>query len=92
MEVRTIDRKEYLDWCRDCSVLPKGIHGIRQRVPDNRKVVWDGSPYYPQGYLLEFDEHGSVIHTAILHDLKANSVVQCRLDRVKKFKEDDGDG
>lgn len=79
-----IERKEYLEWCRDCAVRPKGMFGIRQNVPDNRKVVFDGIEYYPQGYLLSFDENGSVVHTAVLHDLKTNAIVYCSLDKVNK--------
>jgi len=65
-------------------VLPQGMFGIRQNVPDNRKVVFDGITYYPQGYLLEFDEQGLVIHTAILHDLTKNAIVYCPLHKVGK--------
>lgn len=68
-------------------MLPQGIYGVRKNVPDNRKVIFEGMVYYPQGYLLEFSESGKVIHTAILHALEANSVMRCPLDRVEKHSE-----
>lgn len=83
-----MERKEYLEWCRDCAVLPQGMYHIRRNVPDGRKVVFNGIPYYPQGYLLEFDERGATVHTAILHDLVANSVVRCPLQKVEKFHQE----
>lgn len=70
-------------------MLPKGIYHIRQNVPNSRKVFFDGTPYYPQGYLLEFDERGGAVHTAILHDIKANAVVRCPLKKVEKFSQGD---
>lgn len=82
-----MDRKEYLDWCRECAVLEKGVHGIRIGVPSNRIVAVRGMAYYPQAYMIEFNQCGEVIHTAILHDLKANSVISCPLNKVKKLSE-----
>ena len=79
-----MDRKEYLELCRRCAILPRGVFGTRKRVTDDLQVVYEGADYYPQAYQLSFDSTGNVLHTAILHDLKANSVVCCRLDSVEK--------
>lgn len=83
-----MERKEYLEWCRDCAILPNGPCGIKRNVPENRKVMVDGLLYYPEGYCLRFDDRGNVIHTAILHDLHANSVVCCLLSKVSKGDEE----
>ena len=82
-----MDRKEYLDWCRECAVLEQGPNGIRVGVPSNMIVTVRGMTYYPQAYTIEFNQLGEVIHTAILHDLKANSVIRCPLNKVKKLSE-----
>ena len=79
-----MDRKEYLELCRRCAVHPRGVFGTRKFVFDDLQVVYDGVSYYPQSYQLSFDAAGNVLHTAILHDLEANSVVCCRLDSVEK--------
>lgn len=83
-----IDRKEYLEWCRECATLPRGTYGTRQMVPEYRKVNVNGMTYYPQGYLLEFDYDGRALHTAILHDLHANSIITCPLEKVIKSAEE----
>ena len=81
-----IDRREYLEMCQKVSVLPGGIFGIKQSVPDDLKVVFNGIVYYPVAYELSFDK-GQTVHKAILHDLKANSITYADLNRVDKQKE-----
>lgn len=71
-----MDRTEYLNMCKKVSILlPK--------IPDDCLVEYDGITYYPEAYELSFDK-GATKHVAILHDLKANSVMRCLLDMVKK--------
>lgn len=73
-----MDRTEYLNLCKKASVfLPN--------IPDDCLVEYDGVTYYPEAYKLSFDK-GNTIHTAILHDLKAKSVMCCALDRVRLKK------
>ena len=38
------------------------------------------------GYELSFDDKGNVRHTAILHDLYANSITSADLGKVKKYE------
>lgn len=80
-----MERKEYLEWCRDCAMLPEGMYGVRRKVPEKRKVIFRGITYYPQGYYLDFDRTGAVRHTAVLHGLTANSIVYAPLQDVKKY-------
>ena len=78
-----IERNEFLQMCQKVSVLKNGICGIKENVPDELIVVHNGIKYYPVAYELSFDK-GQPIHTAILHDLKANSIINADLRKVKK--------
>lgn len=80
-----IDRTTFLQMCQKCSVLPSGICGIKENVPDELKVVHNGIVYYPVSYELSFN-NGQPTHTAILHDLKANSTTYANLERVAKYE------
>ena len=82
-----MDRKLYLELCQKVSVLKSGVLGIKENVPDDLKVVHNGIIYYPQAYKLSFDNKGGVLHTAILHDLKANAIIECNLERVEKYEQ-----
>ena len=79
-----MDRKLYLELCQKVSVLKDGICGIKENVPNELIVVYNGIKYYPVAYELSFDDKGSVRHTAILHDLKSNSITNADLGRVEK--------
>lgn len=81
-----MDRKLYLELCQKVSVLKNGICGIKENVPNELMVVWSGIKYYPVAYELSFDDKGSVRHTAILHDLKANSITNANLGEVTKYE------
>lgn len=71
-----MDRKIYLEKCRQASMAAGN--------PQKRcKVRYDGNEYYPQEYLLGFRQNGTVIHTAVLHDVKANAVCYVPLDKVE---------
>ncbi len=78
-----IDRKTYLEMCQKCAMLPDGIMGIKQNVPKELRVVHNEIEYYPFGYTICFDDNGSPIHCAILHDLKANSITNAPLEKVQ---------
>ena len=79
-----MDRNLYLELCQKVSVLKNGICGIKENVPNELMVVYNGIKYYPSAYELSFDDKGNVRHTAILHDLKANSIINADLRKVKK--------
>ena len=80
-----MQRTEYLELCQKVSVLKNGICGIKENVPDELTVVYNGIKYYPVAYELSFDEKGNVRHTAILHDLYASSITSAALERVEKY-------
>lgn len=79
-----IERNEFLKMCQKVSVLKNGICGIKENVPDELTVVYNGIKYYPTAYELSFDDKGNVRHTVILHDMKANSVTHADLQRVSR--------
>ena len=80
-----MDRKLYLELCQKVSVLKNGICGIKENVPDELKVIHNGIEYYPISYELSFD-NGKPKHKAILHDLKANSIMNANLEKVIKYE------
>lgn len=81
-----MERKEYLDRCQRCSVLPRGLFGIIENCPDGLKVTYNEIPYYPQAYELRFSREGKPQHLAVLHDLTANSVIYAELEKVKEYE------
>lgn len=81
-----MQRTEYLELCQKMSALKNGILGIKENVPDEFKVIYHGIAYYPVSYELSFDDKGNVRHTAILHDLKSNSIISAALERVEKYE------
>ena len=80
-----MDRKLYVELCQKVSVLKNGICGIKENVPDELKVIYNGIAYYPVSYELSFD-NGKPTHTAILHDLKANSITSADVEKVAKYE------
>lgn len=50
---------------------------------DSEMVAYSGAKYLPIAYKLSFMGDGSVRHTAVLRDIKADSVVEARLDQVE---------
>ena len=81
-----IERKKYLEMCQRVSVLPSGVLGIKQNVPDDLKVVCDGIAYYPVSLDIGFDKDGRVINTAIIHSLRANSVIERNLKDISSYE------
>lgn len=80
-----MQRDIFLQMCQKVSVLPGGVFGIKQNVPDDLKVVHNGIAYYPISYKLSFD-NGRPTHTAVLHDLKANCIMNADLETVTKYE------
>lgn len=80
-----MQRTEYLEMCQKASVLKNGLCGIKENVPDDLKVIYNGIAYYPVSYELSFDK-GQPTHIAILHDLNANSITNASLEKVIKYE------
>ena len=67
-----MNRKEFLEICQKNSAT----------ILEKRMVKFGNAEYYPLGYKLTFDNKGNPLHTAILKDMNANCIVECRLDAV----------
>ena len=67
-----MERKQYLELCQ------------KYAVGEDIRVKYKDTEYHPYRYELGFDDTGKSIHTAILKDLKANSLVDCWLEDVKE--------
>ena len=72
--------------CQRVAVLPSGIFGIKQNVPDNLKVAYAGIAYYPVSVDISFDKDGRVINKAIIHSLCANSIIETNLKDVEAYE------
>lgn len=80
-----MERNDFLKLCREVSKYPIGSGNVRQGIPENLLVICRESVFYPEGYILSFD-NGKTQHTAILHSLKANSIVYESLEKVELWK------
>ena len=82
-----MERAEFLKLCQKVSTYPSKVCGIIENIPENMLVEYGTSVFYPVGYKLTFKE-GKPQHTAILHSLKANSVIECDLQKVRLWKKE----
>ena len=67
-----MERRQYLELCQ------------KYAVGCDIRVLYKDTQYRPYRYELGFDSSGKSIHTAILKDLKANSLLYCGLEDVKE--------
>lgn len=79
-----IDRKKYLEICQKVAVLQSGSLGVKKDVPKELRVKYKGTEYYPVEYSLSFNASGVAVHIAILHDIKAHSVIRVGLEEVEE--------
>jgi hypothetical protein len=56
---------------------------IKTAIPPELTVLYEGIQFYPVGYEMTFKD-GISQHTAILHDVKAHSIVKVDLEKVKR--------
>ena len=76
-----MDRAKFLEMCKKVAVLPKGVGEVKA-VPLELRLKFNDMTFYPIGYKLTFTKDGKPSHTAILHDLKVNSIIDCDLLKV----------
>ena len=73
-----MERKRYLELCQRNAV-----------TPETKKVLLDGTKYYPDRIEVWFDGSGKTINTAVLKDTKAKRcVVKANLERVEEYEKD----
>ena len=78
-----MDRKEYLNKCKECAMICDEVGGVKVDVPKRLQIEYRGIMYYPLGYSIYFNRDGSVKHYVTLHDLKANSIMGALLQDIK---------
>ena len=78
-----MDRAEFLEMCKRVAVLPNGIGNVK-KVPPYLHLKYKDMTFYPVGYKLTYTSDGKPTHTAILHDLKANSIHECDLLKIER--------
>jgi hypothetical protein len=76
-----MERKEFLQLCQKCAVLPDIRFGVKD-IPNYLTVFYDGTRYYPLELRIGFDKSGNTQNKAVLHDMYANSVISCDLEKV----------
>lgn len=67
-----MERKRYLELCQ------------KYAVGEDIRVKYKDTEYHPYRYELGFNKQGKSIHAAILKDIKANSLLCCRLEEIKE--------
>ena len=67
-----MERKQYLELCQ------------KYAIGCDVRVKYKDTEYHPYRYELGFDSSGKSVHTAILKDLKANSIVYVWLKDVEE--------
>lgn len=75
-----MDRTKFLELARRVSM--KSAMYRHPEFDDSEMVAYSGARYLPIAYKLSFMGDGSVRHTAVLRDIKVDSVVEARLDEV----------
>lgn len=75
-----MDRTEYLNRMNRASYAI--AHGISIAPKDT--VEYQGVRYFPYEYTMACDGNGGYDHYAVLHDLKASSVIRVKLEQVKE--------
>ena len=76
-----MDRTKYLELARNASIKLANSRNPEWSVCET--VFYQGARYIPVAYKLSFKPDGSVRHTAVLRDLKANCLVEASLDEVE---------
>ena len=75
-----MQRDIFLQLCQKVSTL-KELAGIKQNLSNDMLVEYDSITYYPVAYKLWF-KNGETQHTAILHSLTTNTIIECELKKV----------
>ena len=69
--VKVMERKEFLLICQ------------KNAISGEELVTYDGVKYHPISYAIRFDKLGRAKHTAVLHSVKADSVLNVKLEDVE---------
>lgn len=79
-----MDRKTYLNMCSEASKLPLNDCEITKKFPVDLLVIYNKTKYIPVCYEMHF-KNGEYCETAVLRDLKANSILYVPIEKIKKY-------
>ena len=79
-----MERKRFLMLCQRVSIYSDRSVGVGCEEINACLVECDAIKYIPKAYILSYDKKGNAVHTAVLQDLKANSVTYAPLDSVQE--------
>lgn len=82
-----MDRTQFFKMAQKVAVYTNRCNNLSKPLLDDCIVVFNGIKYYPQYDKVGYDEKGEVLNIAILHDLRANSTVECDLEKVTKYEQ-----
>lgn len=70
---------------QECAILVKRWYGWEPpSIPDRLLVKLNGADYVPMGYRMDFEPRtGNPIHTAVLHDLLADSIIGASFSEIE---------
>ena len=77
-----MNRKKFLTLCQKVSTLERGTSGVIARKSPELAVLYQGIQFYPVAYKMAF-VGGKQRNIAILQDMKANSIIECDLEKVE---------
>ena len=80
-------RKEFFELAQKATVYTKQFRDLSKPLLTDCIVISGDIKYYPQYVKVGYDEQGKVENVAILHDLKANAIIECKLERVEKYEQ-----
>ena len=69
--IKTMERKEFLLICQ------------KNAISGEELVTYGGVKYHPISYAIRFDKLGKAKHTAVLHSVKADSILDVSLEDVE---------
>ena len=81
-----MERKEFFELAQRATVYTKQFRDLSKPLLPDCIVICGDIKYYPQAIEVGYDKNGNVQNTAILHDLKANSIMNVNLERVTKYE------
>lgn len=77
-----MERTEFFKMAQKVAVYTKRCNDLSKPLLEDCIVLYNNIKYYPQYLKIGYDERGKVIDIAVLHDLKANSTIECELRKV----------
>lgn len=82
-----MDRTEFFGMAQKVTVYTNECRNLSKPILDDCVVVYDNIKYYPQYVKVGYNNQGKVKNIAVLHDLKANAIIECNLERVEKYEQ-----